>query len=414
MLMLFFASAAWWFCARVYARGRPADSLLAGATLGLAVSSQYTAVLLSPVLLWAYFLRWWQGRSSWKGSLSPLMGGYFLLLLAFFLGTPFALLDSRAFLADIHDLRGYGAGQLSGIPTRLGLGIVAHFGQLLGVSFIGISVLVAGVLIMMAADFSTGLFILGPLLWAGLALGLQDGRANIINYCFSVFPGIALAMGSVVKVKLPRRILAGICLGSLVPALVMSFQIDRNFLLPDTRTKAKVWIEEHVPTGSRILLDQVYTGPALVMAAPQVERLYEKTKALGHPRALYYERMLESHPGGGYEILRIQLTAKELVSMPRHTEWSQKGYEWLDVEAGLPALEKAGVQYVVWSSMSIGSSHESTPRLDKYYDGLEREVLVKEFKPVPGSNAPVIRIYRVSSEGVVPGQPPQQGLEKER
>lgn len=123
--------------------------------------------------------------------------------------------------------------------------------------------------------------------------------------------------------------------------------------------------------------------------------------------------MLESHPGGGYDILRIRRTSAELLSMPRHTMWSQEGYEWLDVEGGVAALSKAGVQYVVWSS--IGANRENTPRLEKYFNELERQDLVKEFKPVPGSEAPVIRIYRVvTSKGAAKGPPSRLGSEKGR
>jgi hypothetical protein len=401
MLMFFFASVAWWFCARYYRSGEIRDCVLAGGALGLAISSQYTAALLSPLLLWSHILRGRRQGLPWKQSVvsRALLFGYVALPLAFLAGTPFALMDWKTFLMDMADQRSFAAGRLSSLSFhRTGLGIIGTYGELIGARSLGILFLVLGALRSLRIRREDGLFLLGPLVWGGLALGLQDRSTNWVNYVFSLFPGAALLMGTagweLLRPRPHRRLLwlvFALCMG---PALSRSLRVSGSFLHPDTRTQAKQWIEAHVPPGRVVLLDQVHAGPALVMARSQVVRLYEKTKALGHPRALYYARMLESHPGGGYEILRVQRTYLELITLKRHAAWSQQGYEWLDVEGGMPALKAAGVQYVVTSS--VGATRENSPRLKGFFDDLENQgLLLKEFSPPPGIDAPLVRVYQI-------------------
>jgi len=398
MMMLFLSTVAWFFCVRVFKDQNKRNYYWAGLFLGLAASAQYTAVILAPLLFWAHASKWKKNSEGVSFFFQkPLLLGYACLFLGFLLGTPFSLLDHPTFLADWRDLTQYGAGDWTADKAILGLGILPLWGELAQWGWLTFSFFAAGLWALRKKASRTVVFLIGPLIWCGIALGAQNSVAVIVNYTFSFFPGLALGMGAVWLWIERRKKSPSWVWGSLavvfVPLFLMGWAITQCYLTTDTRVSAYDWINKNIPQGSRILLDQIHTSPPLKMSPGQIETLYKKTKEMGHPRARYYEFYRQAQKGEGYEILRVQRTADELVTLKRLSEWSQKAGLWLDVEAGWPALKSAGIDYVVWTSK--GATPDNSPRLLKYFDDLTKKgLLIQEFQP-RSYLSPLIQIYKI-------------------
>jgi len=103
--------------------------------------------------------------------------------------------------------------------------------------------------------------------------------------------------------------------------------------------------------------------------------------------------MIQSHPGGGYEIFLIERTAGELNTLTHHSSWSQQAFDTLDVEAGLAPVRKAKIHYVILSS--FGTTPTKNPRLGKFFDELDKQgVKLQEFGP-EREFSPRIEIYQL-------------------
>lgn len=268
--------------------------------------------------------------------------------------------------------------------------------EALGPAKFGGAILVAALLQTVLRFNKRTLILLGPLLWGGFFLAMQTAQAGAENYTFSVLPFLFLlvgGLGSELK-RFKKSAAAAILLAIILPSFMAGANVTANLRKEDTRPQATTWINANIPAGSKILLDQPHTGPFLVPAKDQVERLLEKTKASGNPRWKLFEAMLKSHPGGGYEVVRLERTWKELISpLERQTESAHEASEWVDAELGLDAVRKAGVNYIVWSDR--GAARDNSPRLNEYFDDLDRTPVLKEFQPT-SPYSPEIKIYALT------------------
>jgi hypothetical protein len=222
----------------------------------------------------------------------------------------------------------------------------------------------------------------------------QNSQAGAVNYTFSAFPGVAMLMAGTAVFFEDRPNFKLWLAAAIVPGVILSAFLLRPFFGVDTRRQAKEWIEANVPVGTKMLLDQPHASPALIMDRAETARFFEKTEKSGHPRRIYFKIMLDSHPGGGYDVARIYRTPVEMITLRHHVQWSSEAYDYLDVEGGLGALTAAGVRYVVVSS--AGTTRENTPRLAKFFDDLETKcALVWKSETNRPTLAPSIRIYAV-------------------
>jgi len=60
------------------------------------------------------------------------------------------------------------------------------------------------------------------------------------------------------------------------PTFLQSVSFDRLMSAEDTRTQAKEWIEENIPSGSRVILDQEYYSPRLNFSQKQLREKKER------------------------------------------------------------------------------------------------------------------------------------------
>lgn len=398
MAMLLLATLAFGSAAAYRSRPVLRNAVLFGIFAGLSVSTQYTAALIVPLLLWAHALR---EPGDTTAKFRYLLAGYAAVVLSFLIGTPFSVLDYPAFLRDLRELGEYGSGALAGDSRRIGWDVVKIFGAAMGNYWLWILASIVGFASMAKSNRRTFLFMLGPLIWAGGALALQNRQAGSVNYAFSVIPFALLAaaegLESFARLRMgrfsPRPLVTLVLLVPLVPTLKSNI----GLMAPDTRIEAANWITSQIPEGTALLVDQIHASPPVAMTARQIEALASRLREGGHPRARYYAGMLDSHPGGGYTVYRIQRTPEELISIRTHTSWSQLAYDVVNVEEGLSALKERDIRYVILSS--AGATRDNSPRLARFFLGLDTTAeKIAEFPPHRFSRAPTIAIYRLPAD----------------
>lgn len=105
--LTFFFLAVCWPLLRIVQEGRRRDYLLAGLLIGLGMATKYFTILAVPSLVLAHLLAngrplWPQSAGRWLADLvSPrLLTSLVAILVGFFIGSPYNLLDLRSFLAD--------------------------------------------------------------------------------------------------------------------------------------------------------------------------------------------------------------------------------------------------------------------------------------------------------------------------
>jgi hypothetical protein len=392
-----FFLAAWslWFAVRHLEEGRDRDLLLCGLAAGLSVAAQYPSAPLGILVPAAWLGRRW-GREPLTDArgLGLLAGACALVPAGFLLGTPFALLDFPAFKANMIDL--------SRMETGRAVGWLAVTKNLFGLpeaGMFGASAAVLG-LAWAARREPRRALLLGASPIVYLILLSPTTQGGMPRYLYAAYPAAALLIGAGASLlisaapSVPRRVAAAVAAAVLLgPGLRASVALDRELLLPDTRTLSTAWIEKNIPAGTKVLLDQDHASPRLAFSRPEVERLLEKTRRLGHPRARYYAYMLDGHPGGGYDVSRVLRDFRDLGSYPGHVRFSTAGQPMLDVSAGLSAARAAGIQAVVLTS--LGATREGSPELRAFLTETEKEGrLLAEFAPKPGEVAgPLIRVY---------------------
>jgi len=399
MLMLLFCSFGWFFGAKYFRGGKFRDGLATGLCLGFAASTQYTAgLLLSPLLFFTHF-----SRQQWKLNRSTifapaLLVGYIGLGFAFIMGTPFALLEQATFVRDLKDLLEFGTGIMQENPQARGLKILLSMSGLVGPIPLGLGLILIGAIVTFKYDRRIFQFLVFPITLGGILWSRQTWPE--IRYGASIFPGIALLSASgwcLLQDKFLRsKWFSGILLVVLIIPASFKFLFFINvWRSPDPNKLAKIWIETHIPVGSRLLVDQTHATPPLAMSQTQIQRLYEKTSKLGHPRANYFKTQLECGVNGKYEIFQIQRSYLNLLSMKRHVEWSQLGYEMVDARGGWNNLIDAGIDYVIESDFGYNSS-TANPFFPFFKRLREEGRLLAAFESSYLDERPAIRIYKIS------------------
>lgn len=386
--MFALACAAWFFALRVQRSGERRSYWACGACAGLALSCQYTAAPLVLLPLAAHLFSARRGRAAWA------LQGLAAAGAAFLVGTPFALLDLGNFRQSIQDLVDLrlleprdkvrtlelvvgnvwsfaGAGSIAGVAASLGLGRLLARDRL-----------------------RAGLF--ASLVLAYVALLANNPDGGWPRYLFGALPALALlgAEGLALLDRPGRPLLTALlAVTALVPGAATSFDAGLEMSRRDTRELAERWLSEHVEPGATILLDLPHASPRAAMSREQLLELARRARERGSPRARLYEGMAAKHPGGGWRVLRLARSARDLYSSPRHVEASQADAPMLDVSPGLSAVRAAGVRVVV--TTGHGASPERAPELARFFAELEeRAELSAAFAPEPGRLAgPVVRVW---------------------
>lgn len=389
-LMFCCGAFAWWFSARYVAEGKARNLVLAGVAAGLSLSSQYTAAPLGSVLISAWAAR---RLSEGRGQVLDLVKACLAAGIAFLAGSPYIALDFARFRDMVLGLRELETAAGGGVGVLVVLRNVMGFGG----PWVGGLAFLAGAAVLLKKDRPRALWLLLPVLAYVVALA-RSPEGHWERYMMALYPALALTAGCGFEAAagaLPRPWTLVAAAALMIPGAWGSLAFDRGILTPDTRTLAARWIEENVPRGKTVLLDQEHASPRLSMTKAEVERLLAKTAELGHPRERYYRYLLEGHPGGGYELYRVRRDFSDLHSYPAHVAFSQAGHPVLDVRSGLDAALAAGVEFVVLTSW--GADTERSPELAPFLAQVRRDGrLLQAFEPAPGALVgPRLEIYAV-------------------
>jgi hypothetical protein len=392
MLMFFFACAAWFYALRLFQGGARRDSLLCGAMLGLASSSQFTALPAVVILPLAWGLRAQRPPLRW------LAEGAFCAVGAFLAASPYIVLDWSNFLFWV-GMRSPAAMAGMGPWSRWDVAgqVWSNLRDFAGYNMGGVAA-VLGLFLLLREQPRRAVLLTVPVIWYAIILSLNpDGGWP--RYLLAVLPGWAMLASECLAFCARRRPLLGSLLAAglvIGPGIVRCALQDRDMRLPDTRQLSQAWVLQHVPQGSALILDEPNASPDLVMVREEVEELARRTEASGSPRARLFRGMARSHPGGGYRIYRILRSARDLGTFhPRQVELSQADAPMVDLRPGLSAARAVKAGWIVVSS--FGAVPERSPDLTVFFSELSSQArLEASFTPAPAALAgPSLRIYRM-------------------
>lgn len=389
-LMLLFAAGAW-ACALRFQSGGPRGWLYAASGLvGAACSTQYTAAPAALLVPLAWLLRDGErAPAAWLGQ------ALLVAAAAFFAGSPFVAIDFRRFAADWADygdlvrLRPHDAAAMArdvayNLWTYGGEGSPAGAAAALGLGWL------------LWKNPRRAAFLALPVAayFAVLATSPDGGWQR---YLLGVFPALALLSGEGLErlggTASWRKLLVAVLV--VAPGLAASWRLTRDLTLPDTRAQAESWLKERVPEGESILMDLPHASPRAIPSQRQCLDLAARTAAAGSPRARLWRAMAERHPGGGWRVYRIQRSAGDLFSAPRHVAASQADGDFLDVRPGLDPVRAVRVKWVVTSS--FGADPRRARELATFFSELAAGAeLVREFAPEPGKTmGPWLRVWKL-------------------
>ena len=252
----FLVTAFLWAADRAIARKGLPDYLLAGTILGIAFATHYYLIFLAPAFVLCHLAR--RGREGFSrvvaaGTASA--ASFFLLSPFVILRFPTALEHLRANRQVVVD-RSLSAG--SGLFPSLGLYLEFVLEQGLGYL---LSALVLSGFFLLARKHrrSLALWAAFPLMFlAFISYTFFAGRyLNPILPCLAAAAGVAV---SAVGVRFGTVAAALVTLGAGIQPLYRTVQVDRLFASEDTRTLARSWILQNLPSGSTVAL-QSYSVP---------------------------------------------------------------------------------------------------------------------------------------------------------
>jgi hypothetical protein len=238
--------------AGVYRSGRLTDYALAGAALGVACATKYTAGIVVLCLLAA-------ARENRLRGLA-LAGG--LAVAGFLVANPYALLDLSSFkagLAEQSQASSDGGGKL---------GLVGESGQLYylstltwGLGWLPAIAAAAGAVGLALRDRRMALVLVpAPLLFL-LFMGAQD--RFFARWLLPIYPLLCLlaawaAVETATRLR-PGRTWAVAAVAALlcVQGLVFSIHNDLVLARDDTRALARAWMVENIPEGQRVVIEPI-------------------------------------------------------------------------------------------------------------------------------------------------------------
>ncbi len=252
--MGFFATGAVLAAARVQSDGGWRMTVVAAMLAGLATSTKYNAGLLCVPLTVAALL----GPGAWPDRLRRLIASGGVMVGAFVLGTPFAVLDFPTFYKDFT----YELTHLStGHRIDIGIGYVHHITESLRHG-VGLPLLVGGAIGIVDAfrhSWRRALTLYAFPLVYYLVIG--HGETAFFRYILPVVPFLCLGAGELADRLGPRiAVLAMMAL----PTAFSSIHVVRLMAAGDTREAMGAYIEAEVPTDATIVHGGTGSGAPLL------------------------------------------------------------------------------------------------------------------------------------------------------
>jgi predicted secreted protein len=247
--------------AGVLTRGRGIDYAIAGAGLGLAAATKYTAgIVVLPLAVACAAQLLDNRRAALRGI--ALAGG--LAVACFVLANPHSLLSFDEFWADVRKQEEAASGF-----GKLGLdydsGLLYYLWVLTwGLGWVPLAAALAGTVRIFTEDLRRALFLVPwPLVFL-VYMGTQERFFG--RWLLPAFPALALLAGlAVVRAvdALGARPRARVAVGAtlvtalLAQGLFYSVHVDRVLSRDDTRNQARAWMSANVPPQSKVVVEPI-------------------------------------------------------------------------------------------------------------------------------------------------------------
>jgi len=259
--------------AMVLTGGGRTGYILAGIGIGLAAATKYTGGITLLCLPGAALGD--AARSSWRAAGARLVLALALALAFFVLANPYAVLDHQAFLSGLSEQSTLTGGQAE--PFKLGMrpgsGIVYYLWTFTwGFGWIPSLAGLAGAVLLLARRCWMRALVLLPAPLAFLIfMGSQQRYFG--RWLIPILPIVALLagfaavetarwLGGLTGSSSARRFVAPV-LGGVAAVLLLAQSVaadvhdDAVLSRPDTRNLARAWMVQHIPAGSRVVIEPV-------------------------------------------------------------------------------------------------------------------------------------------------------------
>jgi Dolichyl-phosphate-mannose-protein mannosyltransferase len=252
-----------WGSAGVLLYGRKRDYVIAGAALGIAVATKYTAAIVLLPLLAAAAGHAARASAERRAVLigGALAGG--AALAAFLVSNPHALLSFHEFWSGVRKQQETASGF-----GKLGLDHESGIGYYLwvltwGLGWAPLAAAALGAVVAFRRSIWRALFLVPWPIVFTLYMGLQSRYFG--RWLLPAFPALALlaAVGAVWvadRVRVPAwrsAALAALGVALVAQGLVYSVHVDRVLSRDDTRNLARAWMVHNVPAGSKVVVEPV-------------------------------------------------------------------------------------------------------------------------------------------------------------
>jgi hypothetical protein len=373
--------------AGVLTRGRGRDYAVAGAGLGLAAATKYTAgIVLLPLIVACASQLLADRRAALRGVV--LAGGAAALL--FVLANPHALLSFDEFWSDVRKQEQAASGF-----GKLGLDYDSGFLYYLwvltwGLGWVPLAAAVAGAVRAFAEDVRRALFLVPWALVFLVYMGTQERFFG--RWLLPAFPALALLAGFAVvravdavgaRPRARTAVAATLVAALMAQGLFYSVHSDRVLARDDTRNQARAWMAENIAPGSKIVVEPIV--PDAWFADPDVHDA-ATARARGLTRS---GRRWIKFPTG-----RTTLDEQgRKIAGGKGRFVSIEDYERTLRPALVGSYARGGYCWVVSGSTQYGRAFADpgeVPNALAYYRGLARHAdLAKLIDPYRGGDGPV-------------------------
>ncbi|MBF0215783.1 MAG: glycosyltransferase family 39 protein [Candidatus Omnitrophica bacterium] len=352
-LMVMFVLLAVLYLYRLVKSPCPVNYVLSGVFIGLAVGTKYNAAVLAVSLAWAHCAVLLGRRGRKNGHLWLMFLAAAAVFTVVFIGVnPFSVLDREHFLRTVFGGIRHG---------RMGWDYHLRYSMVEGIGILPVVLGLTGfAAILFRTNFRTSLLFLSfPVMfyvhlvfasqrYARYGLPLLPFFAMAAAYLLFVFPGRRGENG-------PGRFLViALALAALVPTAVMSVKADILFSGPDTRVVSAKWIEENIPEGTRIAVDNTSFRPQIYQTKEQLEdksAITDRQFGLGAAKKKKLGYMLKSAEN--------KRTYNVYFFIPEGKTGGQFLSTMPTIAYDVSELKRSGIEYVVINLQTVGVSKDN-------------------------------------------------------